>query len=75
MGKWKLNVDAAFFQETQQTGVGMVLRNEQGDFIVERSVVIMGCVDVDVGENLGFYEALLWLIGTEIESIIVEGDA
>ncbi|KAL8458399.1 hypothetical protein ACS0TY_036060 [Phlomoides rotata] len=64
--KRELNMDATFFHDTQQTGVGMILRDEQGEFITMRTVVKEGCATVDIGEALGFYEVLSWLKDMEI---------
>lgn len=57
-GTWKLNVDAAFFDDTNQMGIGMVVCNELGNFVVAKSIVVQGWVEVDVGDAMGFYEAL-----------------
>lgn len=38
-GVLKINVDAAFFQETNELGLGMVMRDEEGRFVVARSIV------------------------------------
>ncbi|KAL8521752.1 hypothetical protein ACS0TY_012047 [Phlomoides rotata] len=55
-------------------GFGMILRDEEGEFVAARTIVLVGCVTVDVGEAMGFYEALLWLKDLGIENVIVEGD-
>ncbi|KAL8468808.1 hypothetical protein ACS0TY_031851 [Phlomoides rotata] len=41
-------------------GVGMVLRNEFGNFVMGRILIFHVCVDVKVGEAIGFFEALSW---------------
>lgn len=51
----KVNVDAAFFHDTTQVGIGMVLGNEMGEFIRVNTLLLNGCYEVDVGETLGFY--------------------
>ncbi|KAL8522420.1 hypothetical protein ACS0TY_012532 [Phlomoides rotata] len=38
-----------------------VLCNDGGDFVAARSLTIAGCLSVDVGEAMGFLEALSWL--------------
>lgn len=60
-GGLKLNVDAVFFVDSNQAGLGMVLRDGYGGFILARTVVKPGCQEVEVGEIMGFYEALSWL--------------
>ncbi|KAL8472219.1 hypothetical protein ACS0TY_029440 [Phlomoides rotata] len=75
IGSWKLNVDATFFKETQQTGIGMAIRDENGAFVMGRTKIFTGCFDVDVGEALGFYEAFSWLKELELNCVMVEGDS
>lgn len=70
-----MNVDAAFFSESNQTGVGMVLRGDSGTFVMGCSKVWMGCKDVELGEAMGFYEALSWIKSLVISKVILEGNA
>lgn len=68
-------MDTAFFEDTQQMGFGLVLRNEKGEFIAAQSKTIDGCYEVDVGEAMGFLEALTWLKRLDIIKVVIEGDA
>ncbi|KAL8520756.1 hypothetical protein ACS0TY_011343 [Phlomoides rotata] len=74
-GKWKINVNAAFFKESAQTGVGMMMKNDAGSFVQGRSLIILGCMDVDEGAALGFLEALSWAKSLGLDNGIIEGDA
>lgn len=58
---WKVNVNTVFFRDIGQTGVGMVIRNDSGAFVAGRTLVISGCMDVEVGETMNFFEAFSWL--------------
>lgn len=74
--RWlKLNVDAAFFEDSCQMGFGFVLRNDQGSFVAARSMTIDGCLETDVGEAMGFLEALSWIKRLNIGNVEIEGDA
>lgn len=49
---------ADFFPSLNRTGVGMVLQDENGEFVAARVTTIPGCLCVDEGEAMGIYEAL-----------------
>lgn len=46
-GAIKVNVDAAQFSDTCQTGPGMVIRDDRGEFIEARSVLFHGVIQAD----------------------------
>lgn len=71
----KVNIDAAFFSDTMSMGIEMVLRDANGTFVAARTLVLPGMVPADVGEAMGFVEALSWVKGMKLENVIVEGDA
>ncbi|KAL8523568.1 hypothetical protein ACS0TY_013515 [Phlomoides rotata] len=74
VGRRKLNVDAAFFQDSLQ-GIGMVLRDEYGTFLEGRTKLLDCYPEVNVGEAIGFFEALSWLKEMNYGEVIVEEDA
>lgn len=55
--------------------LGMVIRDSNCAFVAGRSLVIAGCVDVDIGEAMGFLEALSWVKHLGLHNVIVEGDS
>lgn len=71
----KLSMDAAFFNDSSQMGIGIIIRDEYGGFIVGKTVVIDGCLEVEEGEVMGLYEALSWIKDMDLQEVIVEGDA
>lgn len=74
-GMLKLNVDAALFEDSFQTSIGMVLRSHDGEFIAARSMIFSLLLSPDEGEALGFFEALSWIKSWGLTNVIVEGDA
>ncbi|KAL8547905.1 hypothetical protein ACS0TY_007278 [Phlomoides rotata] len=68
------NVNGVFFSDSLQTGVGMVLHDDQGEFVVYKTLVVDAFYD-DEGEALGLFEALSWIRSLGLERIIVELDA
>ncbi|KAL8529656.1 hypothetical protein ACS0TY_006912 [Phlomoides rotata] len=53
----------------------MVLRDEFGNFVMDRSLNFLGCMEVDVGEAHGFLKALSWIKEMGLEKVMVKGDA
>lgn len=51
----KINTDTTFFMASARTKIGMVLRDSYDSFVRAKSMMIPGCIDVDV-ERLG----VLW---------------
>ncbi|KAL8477087.1 hypothetical protein ACS0TY_029410 [Phlomoides rotata] len=74
-GSHKVNMDAAFFRDSMQTGIGMVLRDDRGEFIAAKTVVYHSILDVDIGEAMGFMEALSWVKDLGLQNVVIEGDA
>ncbi|KAL8474504.1 hypothetical protein ACS0TY_031094 [Phlomoides rotata] len=74
VGKLKVNVDAVFFGDSMQTGFGMTLRDDQGGFVAAKTVVYHCRLDFDIGEAMGFMEALSWVKNLGLQNFVVEGD-
>lgn len=75
IGTVKCNVDAVFFDDINTAGVSMVVRDEEGKFLVARTKLIKGLGCVKEGEAIGLLEALSWLRNLGLPSIIFEVDA
>ncbi|KAK6140062.1 hypothetical protein DH2020_026197 [Rehmannia glutinosa] len=71
----KVNVDAAFCCQKAATGLGMVLRNDAGEFIQARTLPIQGVFEVREAEALGVREALSWIRGLGLQRVVIETDA
>ncbi|KAL8530306.1 hypothetical protein ACS0TY_007369 [Phlomoides rotata] len=57
-GKVKIIVDAAFFEDNLEMGIGMVLHDDKGSFIACRCLTMPSIYAVELGEAFGVYEAL-----------------
>lgn len=75
LGYLKVNIDAAFFEDSNHIGLGMVIRDSNGSFVVGRTLILDGCVDVDVSETMGFLEVLSWVKNLGLQNLIVGGDS
>ncbi|XP_057793059.1 uncharacterized protein LOC131009666 [Salvia miltiorrhiza] len=60
-GSIRCGVDAAFFTSMNAMGIGIVIRDHEGNFLAGKSVKIRGLQAVDEGELMGIKEALSWL--------------
>ncbi|XP_057809175.1 uncharacterized protein LOC131023647 [Salvia miltiorrhiza] len=60
-GYVKCGVDVAFFEDLHAMGVGLVLRDHEGHFIMAKTLKVQGLFKVEEGELMGIKEALSWL--------------
>ncbi|KAL8536818.1 hypothetical protein ACS0TY_012117 [Phlomoides rotata] len=70
-----LIVDAVFFMDTLEIGIGMVIRNDEGVFVSSRVLHLPQKLRVDEGETMDLLEALSWIKGLRLDLVIVEVDA
>lgn len=68
-------MDVVCFEETKQMGIGMVIRDDSGSFMLAHTLVFSDRLDVDVGEIMGFHEALSWAQRLGLEQVCIEGDS
>ncbi|XP_057791107.1 uncharacterized protein LOC131008228 [Salvia miltiorrhiza] len=61
VGWVRCGVDAAFFEHDKSMGIGMVVRDHAGEFVIEKLMKVRGSRDVAEGELMGINEALSWL--------------
>jgi len=59
-GRFKCNVDASFSTELNRVGIGMCIRDAAGDYVLARTTWFTPVCAVEIGEALGFSEALQW---------------
>ncbi|KAL2492621.1 RNase H domain-containing protein [Abeliophyllum distichum] len=61
MDSFKLNTDAAIFEDQGKTGLGLVIRDDLGSFVAARVVPVQGIFDPFIAEALEVREALSWI--------------
>ncbi|KAK6147870.1 hypothetical protein DH2020_018782 [Rehmannia glutinosa] len=71
----KCNVDASVSYASKQTGIGMVLRNDRGEFLVARTITFPGTYQIREAELIGLREILSWIFGMGLKQVIFESDA
>ncbi|KAL8529516.1 hypothetical protein ACS0TY_006807 [Phlomoides rotata] len=76
-GSVKINVDVAQFEDIEQTGVGAVIRDRAGVFVVGRTMIFPGNLQLAVAEPelIGIHEALSWVKILGYEIITVKSNA
>lgn len=62
-------------EDTNESGIGMAVRDDLGVFVMARTLIIQGCLDMKIGEAMGFFEALSWIQNLLLENVIIEGDS
>ncbi|KAK6161535.1 hypothetical protein DH2020_004916 [Rehmannia glutinosa] len=71
----KCNVDAVICCQKNATGIGLVLRDDAGIFIVARTLWFQGIYEVREAEALGVREALSWIRSLSLNKVVIETDA
>lgn len=75
IGWYKVNVDASIHEGSSSFKVGMIMRNNKGEFIAGANRCIEGNVSVLEAETTGVYEALQWIEAMEVQNVVVETDS
>ena len=65
----KCNVDASFSDVLNRTCIGLCIRDEDGVFILTKSIPVSFLHSVNVGEALGLYYALEWLSDMRFDNV------
>lgn len=63
------------FKDTNEIGLGIIVRDDQGIFVVTRVVRLPGKLHVDEGEAMGLHEALSWIKNLGFQRVVVEMDS
>jgi ribonuclease HI len=69
LGRVKCNIDAAFSDQFNKTGIGICIRDEDGTFILAQSIPILPNCPVVMGEALALYKAIEWLSDMSFDSV------
>ena len=71
----KVNVNVAVFGETRSIGIGCVLRNSSGHFLLAITIPIQQQLGPKEAEVVGVREALSWVKQKNLTNVIVETDS
>lgn len=74
-GRMKLNVDASVKEGESHYFVGMVIRNEVGQFVMGRNQKVAGQVNVLEAEAYGVLNALHWIQELQLNQVVIESDS
>ncbi|KAL8470914.1 hypothetical protein ACS0TY_033480 [Phlomoides rotata] len=74
-GFMKANVDAAFFVDSLEMGLGVIIHDERGHHLFSRSHVMPGLYEPEEGEAIGLHEALSWIKDLGVTKVVIEMDA
>jgi len=72
IGRVKCKIDAAFSSTQTQTGIGICIRDAEGDFVFVKTVSSPSVYRVEVGEAFGLFEGLQWLSDMSFDIIDFE---
>ena len=75
LGRYKCNIDAAFSNSLNRTGIGICIRDHNGSFVLAKTVLHPCFLPVDVGETLGLFLALQWLSDIQFDNVDFETDS
>lgn len=73
-GWFSCGVDATFFHSPKCTGVGIILRNDNGSFVAARILTIPRHLRVGEGEAMGLHEALSWIKDRDMARVVFHSD-
>lgn len=74
-GWYKLNVNASLFAEEQSYSVGMVLRDEHGQFVQGKNMRFEEQVSVMEAEARGVEEGIRWIEVLDVHNVKIESDS
>ncbi|KAM5569439.1 hypothetical protein ABKV19_016788 [Rosa sericea] len=75
IGCVKLNIDGAFMLASGSGGIGMVLRDNTGQFLAAKGRPVMGLMSAEHAELLACKEALEFILERSLQPAIVETDS
>jgi len=74
-GRLKCNIDASFSIPQNGTGIGLCIRDDEGNFVLAKTMNFAAVHAVDVDEALGLYHVLEWLSDMQLDNIDLEVDS
>lgn len=74
-GMLKCNVDASFSNVSNEVGIGICIRDEEGQHIRSKTMWFTALCSVDIGEALGLYHAIRWIYDLQPTNVDFEVDS
>jgi ribonuclease HI len=74
-GRYKCNVDASFSSRLNRVGIGMCIRDDQGRFVIAKTVWKSPIMNVDLGEAIGLLSAIKWVHELQLHNVGFELDS
>nr|ABN06084.1 Polynucleotidyl transferase, Ribonuclease H fold [Medicago truncatula] len=68
-GRFKCNVDAGFSTSKNRIGIGICVRDDDGAYVLAKTISFDVVHPVRVGEALGLYHALEWLSDMQFDNM------
>ncbi|PNX70857.1 cytochrome p450, partial [Trifolium pratense] len=60
-GRYKCNIDASFSSQLSRVGIDMCIRDDEGRFVLAKTIWKSPICNVDLGEALGLLHAIRWV--------------
>jgi hypothetical protein len=74
-GRYKCNVDAYFSSRLNRVGIRMCIRNDQGRFVIAKTVWTSSIMNVDTGEAIRLLSAIKWVHDLRLHNVDFELDS
>jgi len=72
---FKMNFDAAIFNEKGRSGFGAMIRNEHGEVMAALFAIGPSVLGSEEAETLACRKAMEFFVGAEFTELIIEGDS
>lgn len=73
-GWLKCNVDASLFKEVGKIGFGLILRDDQANFLAAKGGLLTCTFDPGIAEAYACKEAIKWIQSKGLSKVIIESD-
>ena len=74
-GRYKCNVDRSFSNSSNKVGLGMCIRDSEGNRVHSETMWFTPMCSVDIGEALGLYHAIQWIHEVQLTNVDFEVDS
>jgi len=74
-GRYKCNVDAFFPNTTNKVGIGMCIRDSDGNHVCSKTMWFSPACSIHIGEALGLYHAIRWIHELQFTNVDFEVDS